>query len=86
MTLKPANHFLLVEPRADPENEHADRLIVVVENSITSRLCRGILVAIGGHIDEEVHVGSVVYYSDYIELRARHLVNVGHLIAFEDDE
>ena len=86
MALKAAAHMLIVSLSGDTREPAQGRLIVTRQEGGNSPIVyRGVVISIGSHVQEDVEVGNVAHYLQFVELDGVHLVSVNGLLAYEDE-
>lgn len=88
MTLTPAPHVLIVQPSLvdNNEGETASGLHVVLHSRPQRKVWRGIVERVGSHITDGPDVGSVVHYTDFVEVEGMHAVPDAHAICWDSGE
>lgn len=82
MSLTPAIHCLLVEPSLVEAGEEQSLSGLHVVTHTCHKIYRGILIAVGAHVNEALEPGEVVHYTDFAEVEKLHIVPETNLLAF----
>lgn len=86
--LKAAPHHLVVAPTGDNDETQVGQLIVVENTHEAQKVFRGVVEHVGARVptDDGLEAGCVAHYTAYHEVGRQHVVPMGNLIAFEDNE
>lgn len=87
MALKPAGNCLLVQPSLVDNNEsqRQNGLYVVGEQHQGRKLYRGVVQCVGANVTDDIQIGNVALYSDFVIVEELHVVPEQNLIAWDDD-